>query len=63
MKKNTNTASEAAADEVPGLPEGALHDQFAGRGGSYVYDPVRGVRVPADEVNERPAAEGVTSNE
>lgn len=63
MKKNTNAASEALAEEAAALPDDALRDQFAGRGGSYVYDPVRGVRVPADEVSQRPAAEGVTGNE
>ncbi len=65
MKKNINAAEAAAGPEsveAPALPDHALRDEFAGRGGSYTYDPVRGVRVPAD-VTEREAAEGVQGNE
>ncbi len=65
MKKNTIAAETVAAPEAveaPALPDHALRDEFAGRGGSYTYDPVRGVRVPAD-VTEREAAEGVKGDE
>ncbi len=65
MKKTTIAAEAVAthdAIEAPALPDHALRDEFAGRGGSYTYDPVRGVRVPAD-VTEREAAEGVKSDE
>lgn len=63
MKKSTYVTAGTEADELPALPDAALRDEFAGRGGSYVYDPARGVRVPANESGERPTTEGVTSNE
>ncbi len=65
MKKIINAAEAAAAPEAVDatpLPDHALRDEFAGRGGSYTYDLVRGVRVPADVI-EREAAEGVKSDE
>jgi len=63
LKKNTTTAADAAVGEASALPEHALQDEYAGRGGSYVYDPARDIRVPANDVTQRPAAEGVKGNE
>jgi len=61
MKKQTTkaAAASAAGNLMPASaampPGGWPRDEFTGRAGRYVRDPVTGVRRPADEpVTEQP---------
>jgi hypothetical protein len=58
LGKSTKAAAEEAAAS---LPEHALHDQYAGHGGSYIYDPASGMRMPAEQPIEQPAEAEVSN--
>ncbi|KQV78474.1 hypothetical protein ASD15_21925 [Massilia sp. Root351] len=60
MKQKPIAAATQQAEpaEAPALPR----DVHTGRGGSYIYDPVRKVREPA-QTKQRDTAEGELGNE
>lgn len=62
-KTNKQPADEAAASLPPALPDHALRDEYAGKGGSYIYDPAAGKRTPVEQPNEQVTAEGEATHE
>jgi hypothetical protein len=59
LSKAKVVAADAAV--VAELPETALRDEYAGKGGSYIYDPASGKRTVVNS-NETPA-EGQVNDE
>jgi hypothetical protein len=61
LKRTKGRAAEPAG-AAAALPEQALRDRYAGHGGSYIFDPASGLRMPVTEHIERATAQG-ESNE
>jgi len=50
-------------DDKPDVLEAIVKDEYAGQGGSYLYDPVTGKRTPLSEEQTKQAVEEVLSKE
>jgi len=61
-KTNKAGADEAAGTLPASLPDDALRDEYAGKGGSYIYDPAAGKRTPVEQPVEQVTAEGEVGN-
>ena len=62
MSKTNKAAADPAAASAPAaLPDDALRDEYAGQGGSYIYDHASGKRTPVEQPIEQPAAAEVTN--
>lgn len=50
-KKKTDSAQEAAAPATPAKDalDAIRTDEYAGKGGSYLFDPITGKRTPITE--------------
>jgi hypothetical protein len=60
-KTNKETGEVAVASPPAVMPEEVLRDEYAGQGGSYIYDPASGKRAPVEQPIEQAAAAKVTN--
>jgi len=60
-KANKAADEAAAASQSAALLEEELRDEYAGHGGSYIYDPASGKRAPVEQPIEQTAAAEVTN--